>query len=185
MLPIYANFIPSTVITPSAPSSPLLNRGGSPQLSLKQLCDMLTGSSKNRFIIFRLVVQHSSEISFGGVGLSLLSLSWGEWKMMPGHKNTLVWMQCAVGLSAAWDRAGYDWGSVGRLWLDRALGQEEAAQYKSRSVLGRYRQDSTGRGRHPTAPNRHTINHKNMTFCSLSQMPADTILRIGTSTRRQ
>lgn len=125
--------------TQSAPSSLLLNRGGSPQISLKQLCDMLTGSCKNRFIIFRLVVLRSSQISFGGVELSLLSRSWGEWKMMPGHKKTLVWVQGAVGLSAvmqgaAWDTAGSDWGSVGRLWVDRAPGQGKAAQHKPRSV---------------------------------------------------
>lgn len=152
---------------------------------------MLTGSCKNIFIIFRLVVQCSSQISFGGVELSLLSRPWWEWKMMPGHKNTLVWVRCAVGLSAVmvalWDRAGSDWGSVGRLGGDRAPGQGKAAQHKPRSVLSwlRYCQGSIRRGRHPTAPNRHSINHKNMSSCSMSLTPADAILGVGTSPGNQ
>lgn len=81
---------------------------------------------------------HSSRISFGGVELFLLSQSCGEWKMIPGHKNTLVWVQW-VGWSAvmqrgAWGREESDWGSVGRLWADRAPGQGKAAQHKPRSV---------------------------------------------------
>lgn len=82
---------------PSAPSSPLLNWGGSPQISVKQLWDMLAGSCKNRFIIFRPVLLRSSQISFWGVEWSLLSRYWRELKMMQGHKNTLVWAQSAEG----------------------------------------------------------------------------------------
>lgn len=65
---------------------------------MKRLCDMLTGSSENRFIIFRAPAQarRSGRISFGGAELSLpVSCLWKLKNDAGAHKKT-PWYECYV-----------------------------------------------------------------------------------------